>query len=439
MQYSKNSLEGSVCLLKKFLKSRSIQNAGWLIGGNIVQKLVAFVVSIWTARYLGPTNYGLINYASAYTAFFYSLATLGINSVLVKKLIDNRKDEGTTLGTTLVLQIASSLLSIVSIFIIVFVVDFGETLTIIVAFLSSLGLLFQVLDSVKYWFQSRLDSKYTAIATIIAYIISSIYKLILLINGSGVVWFAVASSVDYLCVAAILFYVYRRKKGPGLSFSKNTAKALLKSSYPYIFSGLMVSIYGGTDKLMLKHMLSEEAVGYYGIAVVVSNLWVFVLSAIIESMKPVIMEKHSKDKEDYKKKNKLLYAIVFYVSVFVSVFIMLFAEYGVSVLYGNSYKGAVPALKIVTFYVAFSYLGVARDTWVVCEGLQKHLPKLYLGAAVINVILNFCFIPLLGACGAALASLITQFATVFVLPLFIKQMRPNVKLMIDAILLRDIR
>ena len=81
------------------LKNKVVKNAGWIIGGRVVHMICAFVVSILTARYLGPGNYGLINYATAYTTFFYSICTLGINSVLVKAFIDEPEKEGETLGT----------------------------------------------------------------------------------------------------------------------------------------------------------------------------------------------------------------------------------------------------------------------------------------------------------------------------------------------------
>lgn len=417
----------------KSMNNKVIRNAGWLIGGNIVHKLIAFIIGIWTARYLGPGDYGLITYASAYTTFFFSIATLGINSVIVKKFIDEPEQEGTTLGTTLVLQGIASIFSIFVILGVVFVVDYGETVTILVVFLCSLGLFFQELDTIKYWFQSKLESKYAAIATTISYLISSLYKVILLVLGKSVIWFAVATSVDYIVVAIILFGVYRRKNGPKLRFSKSVAIDLLKNSYHYILSGLMVSIYGATDKLMLKQFLGEEAVGYYGTAVAVATMWAFVLSAIIDSLKPVIMELYNKNREAYVQKNIVLYRIIFYLSVFVSIFMTIFAELGVNLLYGQEYLGAVSPLRIVTWYVAFSYLGVARDIWVVCENQQRYLPGIYLGSALVNVVLNAALIPVWGASGAALASLVCQICTIMVMPLFVKSMRPNVKMMAAAV------
>ena len=421
------------------IKSRVRRNAGWLIGGSIVNKIIAFIVSIWTARYLGPSNYGLINYAAAYTTLFFSLCTLGINSVIVKELVDQFDEEGTTMGTTLVLQGASSLLSIGMICLIVFFLNFGEKMTLLVTFLCSLGLFFQMMDSLKYWFQSKLESKYAAIATTIAYTISSLYKVVLLITGKGVVWFAVASSVDYFCIAVILYAMYRKMKGPRLHFSMDKAKSLFFSSYHFILSGLMISIYGATDKLMLKNMMDESAVGYYGTAVSICNVWVFVLAAIIDSYKPVIAELHNTNYKGYENKNVQLYSIIFYCSVAVSLIITVFAYFGVNLLYGEAFLPAVQPLRICTWLVAFSYLGVARDTWIVCERKQKYLPLIYLGAAITNVILNAILIPLWIASGAALASLITQISTIFVFPLLIKDYRANVRLMARAIVMRGMK
>lgn len=126
-------------------------------------KLLAFVVGIFAARYLGPSNYGLINYAAAYAAFFASLCTLGINSVIVKNFVDHPDQQGETIGTTLLLRAISSLLSALAIIGIVSVVDRGERLTIVVVALYSIGLIFQVFDTLNYWFQARLQSKYSAI------------------------------------------------------------------------------------------------------------------------------------------------------------------------------------------------------------------------------------------------------------------------------------
>lgn len=425
--------------IKNILKNREVKNAGWIIGGKIAQMVISFIVSILTARYLGPSNYGLIGYASAFVVFFSSLCTLGINSVIIKDFVDNPDEQGEAIGSAILLRAVSSFLSAVMVVGIVGIVDKNEPTTIIVTALCSLGLVFQIFDTVNYWFQSQYKSKITSIATFLAYIIVSVYKILLLILGASVKWFALATSVDYIAVAVFLLLAYKKHGGQRFKFTKRKAKQLLSSSYHYILSGMMIAVYAQTDKFMLKQMLDETVVGYYSTAVTVCTMWCFVLQAVIDSIYPTILTLHGKDKIAFNRKNRQLYAITFYMSLAVSVLFMFFGTTVIKILYGEVYLPAVNVLKIVTWYTAFSYLGVARNAWIVAEGKQKYLKYIYTVAALLNVIINFALIPVMGAEGAALASLITQVLTSIVLPLFIKELRPNAKLMLEAIILKEIK
>lgn len=421
-----------------FFQNKEVKNAGWLVGGKIAQMILSFFVGLLTARYLGAANYGLINYATAYVTFFMSLCTLGINYVIIKDFIDYPDEQGTAIGTSIVLRAVSSLFSAIMIIGIVSILDAGEKETLIVTALCSLALLFQVFDTINYWFQSKYQSKITSVANFIAYAIVAVYKLILLVTHQSVEWFALSSSLDYVAVAIINILVYRKYHGQKLQFSLRKGKHLLSKSYNYILSGMMVAIYSQTDKLMLKQMLNESEVGYYSVASYLCTIWAFVLTAIIDSMYPTILSLFKTNKAQFERKNRQLYAIVFYLSVTVSILFTIFGKPVIEIMYGEEYLPAVTPLKVITWYVAFSYLGVARNAWIVCEDKQRYLKFMYLSAAVINVVLNTVLIPILGTAGASLASLITQVLTSLILPLAFKGMRQNVRLMLDAILLRDV-
>ena len=239
-------------------------------------------------------------------------------------------------------------------------------------------------------------------------------------------------------LAVLLLACYRRHGGTRLHFSWACGRDLLKRSYHFILPGMMVAIYGYVDKFMLKHMINDAEIGYYSTAVSVCSMWSFVLSAIIDSVYPSIMEAYQTDRELYLRRNRQLYAIVFYVSAAVSVVIALLGKYVIWLLYGQAYLPAAAPLRVITWYTAFSYLGVARNAWVVCEGKQRYLKYLYLSAAAINVVLNLLLIPGGGAVGAAAASLLTQAATILAAPMLIPAMRENTRLMLQAILLRDV-
>ena len=69
-------------------------NAKWIIVCKIAQSLIQLIVGMLCARYLGPSNYGLINYAASIVAFVLPIMRLGFDSTLVRELIENPENEG---------------------------------------------------------------------------------------------------------------------------------------------------------------------------------------------------------------------------------------------------------------------------------------------------------------------------------------------------------
>ena len=182
------------------------------MAGKIIHMILSFVIGLISARYLGPSNYGLINYASAFATFFTSICTLGINSIIVKNFVDKPDEEGESLGSTIILRLVSSFLSVGVIVFIVRMIDGNEPVTLTVVALYSVSLIFSSFDIFRQWFQSKLLSKYYAIATLISYLVASAYKIILLITGKSVEWFAISNAIDHLVVAVVLYLFYNSQE-----------------------------------------------------------------------------------------------------------------------------------------------------------------------------------------------------------------------------------
>lgn len=344
---------------------------------------------------------------------FSTFCVLGINSVIVKNFIDHPNEEGKTTGSAIGVRMISSICSVVLIMVATLFLDRGKdnTFSSIVAGVGSNSTGF---DTLNYWFQAKLESKYAAIASAIGYTVMMGYKISLLVFQKNVVWFAAASSIEYLVVAVCLYYNYRRHGGPSLSFSWRKVKELLNSSHHFILVSLMVSIYGSTDKLMLKQMMDETEVGFYSTAVTVCGLWCFILAAINDSMYPVILEAFESDIKLLNESAGNYMRLCFYTSAGVSILYTMFAKYIILILYGEAYLPAITPMRIVTWYIAFSYLGDARNVWVISYDCQKYLKYLYIGSAITNVVMNYFLIPLFGASGAAFASVVTQISTIMI-------------------------
>ena len=136
-----------------------VKNATWLIGCKVLRVIINLVVGVLTARYLGPSNYGLINYAAAYTVFFSSICSLGINSVLVKEFVDRKKSEGTILGTTFIMRWACGIMSVATIWALTYIIDRDDPTARLVVLLASLGMFLQTAEELVLWFRSRFDER----------------------------------------------------------------------------------------------------------------------------------------------------------------------------------------------------------------------------------------------------------------------------------------
>ena len=149
--------------MRQLWKSAFIKNTGWIILAQVYQILLSLVIGVISARYLGPSNYGTLNYAAAYISFFTTVCSLGLGGVAVKEMIDNRHNEGVILGTSIAMRFIAGVLSLAAVYIIVAVLNPGDKILLTVAFLQSLALLFNAFHIIDTWYQSYLRSKIPAI------------------------------------------------------------------------------------------------------------------------------------------------------------------------------------------------------------------------------------------------------------------------------------
>ena len=424
--------------MKNYIKNSKVaKNSMWIIADRIFQMVISLIIGSLTARYLGPTNYGIINYGASIIALFLSIAKLGLENIIIKEYVDNRNKNGEIIGTAMILRLCASFISILLIFILITILKPNEEIIIVVTMLQSLSLIFQSYEIIDYWFQSNLQSKYTSIAKSIAYTIVAIYKIVLLLLGKPVEWFALATTLDYFIIFIFLYIVYKKKSTQKLFFSKSILKGLLSKSYHFIISGMLVTLYTQMDKIMIGEFLGSSQVGFYSSAVTICTLWGFIPDALLNSFRPVIYELKSKNEKEYANKLKLLYFIVFWLGIVFATIVSIFSKFIINILFGSAYISAQVTLMIAVWYTAFAYLGSARNIWFISENKIKYSKKCVIFGALSNLILNYILIPIYGINGAAVATLISQIIVALIAPLFYKEIRISTKIMLEGIFLKN--
>lgn len=419
---------------KKIRKSRLLQNTSWIVGANLVQMVLSFIIGMISARYLGPANFGVINYAAAVVAFFTSIASLGMEGVLVNEFTKKEYPNSEILGTSLVMELGSSILSSIIVVLLVGVLKQWDRLMITVTFLQSLTLVFKAFNVFDYWFQSRLLSKYPSIIKCVSYIVMSAYKIFLLITNKSVAWFAFSLGVDTLFIAlGLVFYYFIIEKGK-IKFEASLVSHIFIQSSPFIISGLVSVIYTQIDKVMIEQFLNDSTqTGLYSAALTVCSTWLFLPQAFITSARPVIFELKDRNDPRYIVRLKQLYSFTIWGCLAVATIITVCAPVIIKILYGDDYASAAGTLRIVIWYTVFSMIGTARGIWILCEKKNRFVWKYLMVGSIVNVILNAFLIPCMGINGAALATVVAQFTSAIIAPTFYKETRIHTKYVLESL------
>ena len=418
--------------IAQLFKKKSVRNSAWIMAERVYQMVINFVLTIMVSRYLGPANYGVLNYGATLVNIFLVFVKLGLDTMITNEFIKHRDKEGVIIGTSTAMRLISAIISIGIIAILVFVLQANSPIIIITSIIQSLALLFQAFYIFDYWFQSYFKSKYVSIAKAIAYTLMAGYKIWLLAANKGIIWFAAASVIDALVVAILLLIFYRKNHGQRIAVNFSLGKNLLGRSYHFIITGVMVLIYTQIDKIMIGQMLDEYQLGLYSAALSVCTLTSFVPDAILTSARATVFNAKQSG-EYYLKRLKQTYAIIFWVCAGIAFLISVAAPIIINIIYGEQYIGAVATLSLLVWYVPLSYLGLARGIWIVTEDKNKYSKYYTFWGVIMNVGLNAFMIPLWGILGATIATIITELFTLFITPLFYKETRIHTKYVLEAI------
>lgn len=420
--------------LKKILSNRFLQNTGWMAFAQIYQMVISLFIGVISARYLGPTNYGTINYAASYISFFTIFCALGLEGIVVKDMISKREREGIILGSGIAMRLIAGVLSMIAVCVIVYFLNPNDSVLLTVTFLQSIILPFNAFHLIDMWYQSKLNSKVSTIIRCISYTLMSLYKIYLLITGKSVEWFAFSTSLDSLLIALMFMLMYRRNGTRKLKFDYNTSKELLLQSYHLIISTMMAVLYSQMDRVMIGKMMTQTDVGFYTAAATICNMWVFIPQAFANSARPVIMELKDKDSNMYIRRLKQLMGFIFWIGALFSIVFTVMADFIIHVLYGDAYTMAKGPLIILIWSTVFSSLSYPRSIWMICENKQNYTKYILIWGVILNLILNYYGIKYLGIIGAAIATLFTEIMTCIISPMFYKEMRIFIRYLLESII-----
>lgn len=403
---------------------RVIGNTGWLFADKVFRMGVGMVITVWMTRYLGPDRFGLLNYAIAFVALFSVMASLGLEGIVIRELVRRPEERQKILGSAMVLKTLGGILT--TFFSVVTIIATRNDATAIMVAVIASATIFQALEVFDFWFQSRLEAKYSVIAKNVAFFLVSALKVVLILKKAPLIAFAVAWTAEFAIASLALAVAF---VGTGNSLGRIRARRrecihLLGNSWPLMLSTLSVIIYMKIDQVMLGEILGSTAVGIYSAAAKLSEIWYFIPMIVTSSVMPSLIRIRDTDEAFYRRRLQRLFRVLSALALSIAVPMTFLATPLVNLLYGERFAAAGPILAVHIWASIFVFVGVAQSAWDLAENYTRLSLLRTTGGAVVNVILNLFLIPRFGAMGAAVATVISYACSWYLFNLLSSKTRP---------------
>jgi polysaccharide transporter, PST family len=387
---------------------RTLQNVGWLSGEHLFNLVASFLISAWLARYLGPSQFGIYNYAISFVSLFGFLTILGLDGIVTRELVTQPQNKDQILGTTWLLRLGGSSVSLLLILLLSQLLIDDAAVKIMVAIVA-VGALFEAFGNVDMWFKARTESQYSALARSSALVVSALLTAALILMRAPLLAFVVVIPARQ-AVKAVSFLIAYQWAGHNARIWRHNwsmAWSYLRESWPLILSFASALIYLKIDQVMLGSMMDSREVGVYSVAARLSETWYFLGTTIAISVFPSMIKARAESAPRYQNLLQDLYTLAAWLAVAIAVVVTIVARPLILLVFGPEYADASTILSIHVWTCPAVFMGAILTKWLIAEKLYMFSLTRNLFGAVANVLLNLVLIPPYGAVGSALATLLS--------------------------------
>jgi O-antigen/teichoic acid export membrane protein len=383
-----------------------INNSAWLLFEKGFRLVSVFIVNAYIARYLGPDQYGVLAYLLNLVALLWGITNLGADSIAVRELSITKNNQ--FLPTLFIARIASGTLLYGLSFFIIGNITGPEKINAYWA-IAGLAIIIQAGEVIDLKYQSELKSKYTVKSKIIALVLSSILKIVLIKTEMPLIWFVIANFIEYALFISALTITYRASNKINIfeGASIEIGKKIITESWPVIISGVGTYLYWKSDILILNSIIGSSAVGLYSAATSLSQLATNIPTIIMISLLPYLSRMNRENSAEF---NRLFGVILLYgwgLSIAIAILMFIFANKIVYAIYGDSFRKSIEIFEVHVFTLIPITIGIISSTWITINRKMHYLLLKAATGAIFCPVANIILIQKYGVMGAAWSALAT--------------------------------
>ncbi len=402
--------------------SRLIKNSVLNLFNTFFMISSGWIISIWVARQLGPTNYGIFTLVLWFTGTFSWIIGMGFIHAITKFIAEySGKDEKDILGAIVLFVlkievILSLLITAVLIFFRSQIADYFFTPSeSFFFFLAFLGILPGIITAI---FSATIEGiqkfEYFTYANIVITPFSFLCKVIVLLLGKGIEGLLIVMLIfSFVNTGFYLFVLMKENIHKGI-LKETLDKPLKKRIKKYNLSVMAIIlcdkiIWDKSENFFLGRLCSATEIGFYNLGFNISNKFTSILPSTFWRVLFPAMSNYS-GAGDLKKMRRLFFLATRYLAFIafpVGVGGAILSYQIIHYLYGHEFIGAQRVLQIM--FLSSILTSLCSPGAATLYGFEKQSFIYKLGAimASVNIILDILFIKKYGAIGAAVCYAIT--------------------------------
>lgn len=332
------------------LKDQAMVSFAWKFAERFGYYAVQFIVQMFLARILAPSDFGAIAIVIALVNVLNVFVQSGLNTAIIQsKEVDNT-DLSTVFWISMLVAIGCyGLIWITSPIIAAYYsIDY---LSILLRFMSIL-LFINSFNSIQVALVMRgLQTKLLMRATLVSSILSGSIGILCAIGGFGV-WALALQQVMYQIISCVVLSS-QIKWFPQLKFSVPRAKKLFNFSWKLLISSLLDTVYQGAYDLVIGKVFTSSQLGQFSQG---KKLPSTLCTLFDNSTKTVLLSVASKVQDDclaIKQVTRRAMMLSTYAIAPIMTCLLLLSEPIILLLFGEKWLPAVPFMQLMCAYYAF--------------------------------------------------------------------------------------
>lgn len=410
-----------------FFSSQS-KNASYMMSERLIRMASSLFFGIWYTNILGPAQYGTLQYAVNIVALLSFLATINLDAILLKELLQQQKTEIELSTNAIALRFTGSTIATLFCLIAAALNQHPDVAILLIIITSSYFL--QISDIIDCRFQARNNFLLPSTIRIITTILAAIIKYIILKKTQNIYLIAALSLLD-LVVSTILLTSAAKINNIALFNRKyinlSICTHLLKQSAPLCISSALVILFMKIDQLMLINISGSHESGIYSAMLRIIEVWAIFPAMILRAYLPTIV-KSAEQSQHFNQLIKHCFRLTYTSALILITIIVIAGNTIISSLYGEKYMEGATVLKILSLSLLFTFSGEVRAAIFLVKNLTIYHAYSALIGIPLLILLNIALIPPLGSAGAAISLVICYAATAMGTTIIFAKLRPYAKI-----------